>query len=99
MRAPRRRDCTPTQWNGSTGLHRGKSSCAACEDEDRDGTTSLVGERASLSGNLGDRREGYDGRNGSKHFRPAEPSTMWRAFFWSIGMFACLVGGECLVIE
>ena len=24
---------------------------------------------------------------------------MWRAFFWSIGMFACLVGGECLVIE
>jgi hypothetical protein len=24
---------------------------------------------------------------------------MWRAFFWSIGIFACLLGGECLVIE
>ncbi len=24
---------------------------------------------------------------------------MWRAFFWSIGIFACLLGGECLVLE
>ena len=24
---------------------------------------------------------------------------MWRSFFWSIGIFACLVGGECLILE
>ena len=24
---------------------------------------------------------------------------MWRAFFWSIGIFACLLGAECLVLE
>jgi hypothetical protein len=24
---------------------------------------------------------------------------MWRSFFWSIGIFACLLGGECLVVE
>ncbi len=24
---------------------------------------------------------------------------MWRAFFWSIGIFACLIGAECLVVE
>jgi hypothetical protein len=24
---------------------------------------------------------------------------MWRAFFWSIGVFACLLGAECLIVE
>jgi len=24
---------------------------------------------------------------------------MWRAFFWSIGIFACLAGAQCLVVE
>ena len=24
---------------------------------------------------------------------------MWRSFFWSIGIFACLLGAECLVVE
>jgi hypothetical protein len=24
---------------------------------------------------------------------------MWRAFFWSIGVFACLLGAQCLVVE
>ena len=24
---------------------------------------------------------------------------MWRAFFLSIGIYACILGGECLVVE
>jgi hypothetical protein len=24
---------------------------------------------------------------------------MWRSFFWSVGVFACFLGAECLVVE
>ena len=24
---------------------------------------------------------------------------MWRAFFWSVGIYACLLGAECMVVE
>ncbi len=24
---------------------------------------------------------------------------MWRAFFWSLGLFACLLGLQCMVID
>ena len=24
---------------------------------------------------------------------------MWRAFFWAVGIYACLLGAECMVVE
>jgi hypothetical protein len=24
---------------------------------------------------------------------------MWRSFFWSVGLFACVLGAQCLVVE